>query len=366
MYNINDFASALTDKYGLSDNDAKLFIREMFGVIAAELRNGEGSSVKLKGLGTFKVSSAGKIVFLPEISLRDRINAPFAQFETVLLNDGADFSALAVTDSEDVEDSSIRVPDVVVPDVPKECDNTCEQTQENANSDKESVGECVECDTACVEDTDNISICVDKACGCSDNSVVRALMEDGKEECNSSDFVSEKMCVKKRYRIWNVLIVSLVLVIAVVVALVVCFHLRANENESRIDKLETQVLKVKKVTLKRNVMAVPKSKSSINDVNDTLEFLASSGVKSPAKDLTSPLKTSVSYDADPRVRTGAYIIVGISKTVIMHNGETMKSLSRQYLGEGMECYVEAVNNYRDVKVGDSVNIPKLKLKPRRR
>lgn len=70
---------------------------------------------------------------------------------------------------------------------------------------------------------------------------------------------------------------------------------------------------------------------------------------------------SSAYDADPRVRTGAYQIIGIDKTVTLRQGQTLKSISRAYLGEGMECYVEAVNKGQ-LSVGDKVNIPKLKLK----
>lgn len=67
------------------------------------------------------------------------------------------------------------------------------------------------------------------------------------------------------------------------------------------------------------------------------------------------------YDADSRVRTGAYQIIGIDKTVTLRQGQSLKSISRAYLGEGMECYVEAVNKGQ-LSVGDKVNIPKLKLK----
>lgn len=82
-----------------------------------------------------------------------------------------------------------------------------------------------------------------------------------------------------------------------------------------------------------------------------------SGVKAPE----TKTPASSAYDADPRVRTGAYQIIGIDKTVTLRQGQTLKSISRAYLGEGMECYVEAVNKGQ-LSVGDKVNIPKLKLK----
>lgn len=72
---------------------------------------------------------------------------------------------------------------------------------------------------------------------------------------------------------------------------------------------------------------------------------------------------SSAYDKDPRIRTGAYGIVGIDHTVTVKAGQTLSSISRMALGPGMECYVEAVNGGRtEFKAGDKVNIPALKHK----
>lgn len=69
------------------------------------------------------------------------------------------------------------------------------------------------------------------------------------------------------------------------------------------------------------------------------------------------------YDADPRIRTGAYNIIGIDRTVTVRSGQTLTSISRANLGPGMECYVEAVNGGRkEFKAGEKINLPKLKLK----
>ena len=118
MAKVNDFARELSEKYGLSLGDASDFVSAMFDVVKEEL-DGADSSVKIKGFGTFKVSAVGarasvdvntgeriiidgrnKISFTPEVLLRDRVNRPFVQFETVVLNDGVDFS---VTETEPQE-----------------------------------------------------------------------------------------------------------------------------------------------------------------------------------------------------------------------------------------------------------------------
>lgn len=112
MAKVNDFARELSEKYGLSLGDASDFVSAMFDVVKEEL-DGADSSVKIKGFGTFKVSAVGarasvdvntgeriiidgrnKISFTPEVLLRDRVNRPFVQFETVVLNDGVDFSEI--------------------------------------------------------------------------------------------------------------------------------------------------------------------------------------------------------------------------------------------------------------------------------
>lgn len=68
-----------------------------------------------------------------------------------------------------------------------------------------------------------------------------------------------------------------------------------------------------------------------------------------------------SYDSDPRVRTGAYRITGVAQVVVARRGQTLASISRAHLGEGMECYVEALNG-KEVTEGTKVKIPKLELK----
>lgn len=81
-----------------------------------------------------------------------------------------------------------------------------------------------------------------------------------------------------------------------------------------------------------------------------------------AKPAPSILSQSA-YDKDPRVRTGAYVITGIANTVTVKAGQTMSSLSKTYLGPGMECYLEAVNGgNRELKAGEKIKIPALKTK----
>ena len=104
-------SEALTKRYALPEADADKFVAQMFDVLLKAVEQ-EGV-VKVKGLGTFKLTPVGaresvdvntgerividirnKITFVPDVVLRDRVNSPFAQFETVVLNDGVEFSSL--------------------------------------------------------------------------------------------------------------------------------------------------------------------------------------------------------------------------------------------------------------------------------
>ena len=112
MAKVSDFALELVSRYGLKEEEATEFITAMFDIICEQL-DAPDKQVKVKGLGTFKVTSVGarasvdvntgeriiiegrnKISFTPEVLLRDRVNRPFVQFETVVLNDGVDFSEI--------------------------------------------------------------------------------------------------------------------------------------------------------------------------------------------------------------------------------------------------------------------------------
>lgn len=109
--NNKELADALIDKHGLSKQDAENFVAKLFEVIGNGLQSDK--LVKVKGLGTFKVVSVAsrksvdvntgepiiidgrdKINFVPDASMRDSVNRPFAQFETVVINDGVDFSGI--------------------------------------------------------------------------------------------------------------------------------------------------------------------------------------------------------------------------------------------------------------------------------
>lgn len=418
MTSLNEFAKSLTDKYGLSDNDALNFLKEMFAVITDELRNGsDATSVKVKGLGTFRMQSVNprvsvdvntgerilidgryKIVFTPEAMLRDRVNSPFAQFETFVVNEGIDFSQVDEEENEGItsleETSSDDVPsdEILSEDIPSEPPVTLEEpssSEEPVSSEEPSLSE--ESSSEDIQEgeensNDNAQLGSAQTAAHAASDVAVALMrkptKESEDKADEADnYVQGNECHRQRLKMWRYVLTFSVVVLVAIAGIVFYFNKFANDNIRRIEQLESKArvnvspapkvkskpaAAVKAVSQKVDTMAVvpsvPKSKvvteqepSSVKEISIVKDAGAQAAHKS-----------TLSYDSDSRIRTGAYMIVGVSKRVKLQKGQTLKSLSKFYLGEGMECYVEAVNNYRELKAGDMVNIPALKLKPRKR
>lgn len=419
MTSLNEFAKSLTDKYGLSDNDALNFLKEMFAVITDELRNGsDATSVKVKGLGTFRMQSVNprvsvdvntgerilidgryKIVFTPEAMLRDRVNSPFAQFETFVVNEGIDFSQVDEEENEGItsleETSSDDVPSDEIPseDIPSEPPVSLEEpssSEESTSSEEPSLSEessSEESQEGNEMSKDDAQLGLAQTAAHAASDVAVALMRKPTKESEdkadeADDYVPGNECHRQRVKIWRYVLTFSVVVLGAIAGIVFYFNKFANDNIRRIEQLESKarvnvspapkvkskpVAAVKVVSQKVDTMAVvpsvPKSKV-VTEQEEPSSVKETSKVKDAG--VQAAHKSPLSYDSDPRIRTGAYMIVGVSKRVKLQKGQTLKSLSKFYLGEGMECYVEAVNNYRELKAGDMVNIPALKLKPRKR
>ena len=139
---LSDLAQRLAEKSGISLQDAELFIRKMFDVANEGLQSDK--LVKMKWLGTFKVMAVkdresvdvntgeriiiegrDKISFTPDNILKEIVNKPFAQFETVVVNDGVDFDEIDRKFENVEEDGSVF-------------DSTLESVPDSENSSVES------------------------------------------------------------------------------------------------------------------------------------------------------------------------------------------------------------------------------------
>ena len=501
MAKVNDFARELSEKYGLSLGDASDFVSAMFDVVKEEL-DGADSSVKIKGFGTFKVSAVGarasvdvntgeriiidgrnKISFTPEVLLRDRVNRPFVQFETVVLNDGVDFSEIdeeseeeldSVTETEPQEvqlsptaptsqptDQSTDQPapaeqpqevqlsptaptdqstdqstDQPAPaeqpqgvqlsptaptsqptDQSTDQPTLSEQTQEvqlssTAPTDQSTdqltdqptlseqpqgvqlsptapTSQSTDQPTDQSANPQSPSATASKAVNTEEHrDMARRLMtpktetieEDSEESDDKTTATAPEVddegiviggCRQRSPRIMYVLTIASFLILVSLGIGMYFLYQRIEEKNHVIDRLESRLYAQQEAA----EAVEPQSTVTVKDTvasKDSLhaaELLAAEKAKQHKKDsiAANPTATTPSdYNYDTRVRTGAYIIVGVAKTVTVQPGQTLSSISKAYLGEGMECYVEVLNNRHSVKAGEKLKIPQLKLKPRKR
>mgnify|MGYP002672402760 FL=1 len=481
MAKVNDFARELSEKYGLSLGDASDFVSAMFDVVKEEL-DGADSSVKIKGFGTFKVSAVGarasvdvntgeriiidgrnKISYTPEVLLRDRVNRPFVQFETVVLNDGVDFSEIDEESEEELDSVTETEPQEVQlsPTAPTsqptdqltDQPTLSEQPQEvqlsptaptSQSTDQPTLSEQsqgvqlsptaptsqptdqstdqpapaeqpqgVQLSTTAPtsQSTDqptdqsanpqSPSETASKAVNTEEHrDMARRLMmpkaetieEDSEESDDKTTATAPEAddegiviggCRQRSPRIMYVLTIASFLILVSLGIGMYFLYQRIEEKNHVIDRLESRLYAQQEAAERKGAQPAVAVKDTIVP-NDSLraaelhaaekakkDSIAASKSAAEAKASQSSVAPSTAttpsdYNYDTRVRTGAYIIVGVAKTVTVQPGQTLASISKAYLGEGMECYVEVLNNRHSVKAGEKLKIPQLKLKPRKR
>ena len=449
MAKVNDFARELSEKYGLSLGDASDFVSALFDVVKEEL-DGADSSVKIKGFGTFKVSAVGarasvdvntgeriiidgrnKISFTPEVLLRDRVNRPFVQFETVVLNDGVDFSEIDEESEEELDSVTETEPQGVQlsPTAPTsqptdqltDQPTLSEQPQEvqlsstaptSLSTDQPAPAE--QPQGVQLSPTASTSQPTDQSANPQSSSetaskavnteehrdMARRLMtpktetiEEGSEESDDKTTATAPEaddegiviggCRQRSPRIMYVLTIASFLILVSLGIGMYFLYQRIEEKNHVIDRLESRLYAQQEAAERKGAQPAVAVKDTIVP-NDSLraaelhaaekakkDSIAASKSAAEAKASQSSVAPSTAttpsdYNYDTRVRTGAYIIVGVAKTVTVQPGQTLASISKAYLGEGMECYVEVLNNRHSVKAGEKLKIPQLKLKPRKR
>lgn len=471
---LNGLADKLAEKSGLSQIEAELFIRKMFDVCHQGLA--ADKIVKMRWLGTFKVTSVkeresvdvntgeriviegrDKISFTPDNILKEIVNKPFAQFETVIVNDGVDFESIdkkyedSLEDEEQeeslekpkpiievIEPTETPLPDVVSEETTQaEAVSSSEPTTsgvidfldvpENPSEDSSVVvvGEdsTIEPQTTVSQEvpTEEISSSVSddiQADSREENSNAEIEAEtdaeigaDAKIEAETDAEIEADDEVEIRRR--HFIIPKYVVIIASFTLLLLIgglgwFAFNYGQMAAQRDHLELQLAQYK---TDKNVVAKPANVKSQEQLlqekarqdslrmakaNDAIkaaeraDSLKSAAVdkKISVKNLKADEKSaelkkksatdkkqdkaaehakvvSDKYDSDPRVRTGAYRIVGVDQVVTVGEHQTMATLSKRYLGPGMECYIEALNGTSTIKSGQKVKIPKLELKKKK-
>ena len=416
MAKVNDFARELSEKYGLSLGDASDFVSAMFDVVKEEL-DGADSSVKIKGFGTFKVSAVGarasvdvntgeriiidgrnKISFTPEILLRDRVNRPFVQFETVVLNDGVDFSEIDEESEEELDSVSETEPQGVQLSQTVPTSQPTDQSTDQPAPAEQPQGVQLSPTAPTSQSTDHYSSSetASKAVNTEEHrDMARRLMtpktetieEDSEESDDKTTATAPEAddegiviggCRQRSPRIMYVLtIASFIILVSLGIGMYFLYQ-RIEEKNHVIDRLESRLYAQQEAAERADAQPAVAVKDTIVS-NDSLRAAekakkdsiaaSKSAVEAKASQSSAAPSTATTpsdYNYDTRVRTGAYIIVGVAKTVTVQPGQTLASISKAYLGEGMECYVEVLNNRHSVKAGEKLKIPQLKLKPRKR
>lgn len=430
-----ELSSSLSDKHGLNKTDAEKFVASLFEVINEGLESDK--LVKVKGLGTFKIIGVAarksvdvntgapiviegrdKISFTPDATLRDEVNKPFSQFDTVVLNDGVDFSTIDKEFEADPEAAVLKAigehtaseASVSEPSNEKVAEETVaieKSTEEKAEEKVADEGSTEP--TATVEDQQAVAasnssltepteatkdvVEIPQSEEKSEIEEVHEAVEpvvepDEKKEEEKEEKKEEVQLTEEQSQYYEEEVEEhqnnalKILIAAAAIIVIGCigggYYLfkQIEKRDSHIELLEKQMKIVAQNQKKTNVAhpqrhAIPKSVDTLKtsaapQVKASPQVEAEETAKAESEEESKEKAMQAKYNRDPRICTGAYIITGIKKTVTVRAGQTMNGISRTALGPGMECYVEAVNGgQRELKEGEKINIPSLKLKKRK-
>lgn len=436
MTNIKDLARFLVEKHGIKLADAELFIALMTEIINEGVHRER--QVKIKGLGTFKLTSVSsresidvntgeriviegrdKLSFAPDNAMKELVNQPFSQFETIVVNDGVELedeykeqveeTAPAEEKKEIVEEKAVEEvefpreepvkPIAVVSEMSAETMSVKEEMQEDKVQETMSetnVSEVEQIETA--QETieaasDNVAKDEEETPESSPEKEDEPVVEETDSRENdiedTENITTANTPHKSSYM--KPLVVGFVALFVVLIG-TICFMFMklCQQNEQiynfkmEVQTLQQELLKKQYSTMKgcskvmkpvavveKPAPAEEKKPTPVAEKPISVTEKSTSDVEKP----TSVAEKSVSskeedaYEAlnksDARVRTGAYRIVGVKQVIKVKRGQTLSSISRLYLGPGMECYIEVMNKNKELKEGDRVKIPELKRKHRK-
>ena len=388
--NIYDLCSVLTSKNGLDDKESHRFIKAMFDVIQEGLD--EDKIVKVKGLGTFKIIEVddresinvntgervlieghSKLTFTPDSVMKEIVNKPFSQFETVILNEGVDFPEPVVEEPavEDIiADEPAEDKEIIVE--PQIDNNVAEQSVEEEPVAEKNVAEEPVAEKPVAEKPVAEEPVAEEPVA--EDSVVEFTDDNDNVQSGEENSVEESVFETSNNNSILRWILSGVAVLLLILGAAYGGYLygRYELSEEIAYKQMKADLKTAEITTKKAQVAI--KKDSVAQEVDATKIGAMSidnedeSVNDEAK--TEATKTSSDkYEAmDIRVRTGAYRIIGEGRTVKAKAGQTVEDIATKLLGPGMSCYVEVYNGLdgkATLKEGQTIKIPKLELKKRR-
>ena len=440
-FSLNTLGKLLADKSGLSQVEAELFIRKMFDVCNQGLD--ADKQVKIKWLGTFKVQATkdresinvntgerftiegrDKLTFTPDNILKEIVNKPFAQFETVVVNDGVDFDEIdekfgeeqtedapeQVIDFLDEEKTATPNPEVVVIESEKEKEDeqakqiAIEQAKLERLKQAQLEQERIQKEKQEQERLEQERLEQEKLELAQQQQALKAVVKpavpasdesEEEEEEEEEESSNSHHIVIPRY-----LVVAVCLIVVALIGGMGWFAFNYGQMTAQRDHLAMQLNQYHQAPAKKvpaKPAAAPLSQeqklrqkamedsirmaktaeavklaensdeeSATAEKAKQAEAKAKAEAKDKAEEKAASKIASSQYDKDARVRTGAYRIIGVAQTVTVGAGQTLEQISTRYLGSGMECYVEALNGTSTVKAGQKIKIPKLELKKKKK
>lgn len=439
-FSLNTLGKLLADKSGLSQVEAELFIRKMFDVCNQGLD--ADKQVKIKWLGTFKVQATkdresinvntgerftiegrDKLTFTPDNILKEIVNKPFAQFETVVVNDGVDFDEIdekfgeeqtedapeQVIDFLDEEKTATPNPEVVVIESEKEKEDeqakqiAIEQAKLEKLKQAQLEQERIQKEKQEQERLEQERLEQEKLELAQQQQALKAVVEPAvpaSDESEDEEEEEEESSNSHHIVIPRYLVVAVCLIVVALIGGMGWFAFNYGQMTAQRDHLAMQLNQyhqapAKKVPAKpaaaplsqeqklrqkamedsirmaKTAEAVKLAENSDEESANAekakqAEAKAKAEAKDKAEEKAASKIASSQYDKDARVRTGAYRIIGVAQTVTVGAGQTLEQISTRYLGSGMECYVEALNGTSTVKAGQKIKIPKLELKKKKK
>lgn len=437
-FSLNTLGKLLADKSGLSQVEAELFIRKMFDVCNQGLD--ADKQVKIKWLGTFKVQATkdresinvntgerftiegrDKLTFTPDNILKEIVNKPFAQFETVVVNDGVDFDEIdekfgeeqtedapeQVIDFLDEEKTATPNPEVVVIESEKEKEDelakqiAIEQAKLERLKQAQLEQERIQKEKQEQERLEQERLEQEKLELAQQQQALKAVVEPAvpaSDESEEEEEEEEESSNSHHIVIPRYLVVAVCLIVVALIGGMGWFAFNYGQMTAQRDHLAMQLNQyhqapAKKVPAKpaaaplsqeqklrqkamedsirmaKTAEAVKLAENSDEEsanAEKAKQAEAKAKAEDKAEEKAASKIASSQYDKDARVRTGAYRIIGVAQTVTVGAGQTLEQLSTRYLGSGMECYVEALNGTSTVKAGQKIKIPKLELKKKKK
>ena len=381
---LNNIAKVLVEKNGLEPKEAMMFTTAMFDLIHDRL-NEEGI-VKVKGLGTFKmirvearesinvrtgervlIDSHAKITFTPDAVMKELVNKPFSQFETVVLNDDVEFTDMKSEETTDETNNSEQSESLV--DVVSEGE-TPEPAPEPAPEPvaevvPEPAPEVAPEPVAEVAPEPTPVVAPEPTREVPEPTVPSA--DEESEENTSAVQTCYEEDEEESHWLRNIGWAFLVLVLMAA---------------SAVGGYLYGVGQIPSQTAMADTVSAVKVNPVVTDtlVNDSLKA-DSVAVKTEAKhedkaaseeqpqEKTSQNLHDKYAEMDARVRTGAYKITGLDREVKVRAGDNLKRIARRELGsDDMVCYIEVFNKMNasaELKEGQTIKIPALKLKKKK-